>query len=122
MPKIELRRQRISDAKRFYEILINPNFVYWAAKPESTEDERKFLKGNALRSKRNLQHNFAILFDGQTVGGCGIKVDQHRTYIGEIGYFVDEKFWGRGIATEAVRQLEKNRLRNAWTYTDRNSD
>lgn len=107
MPKIELRRQRISDAERFYEILSNPNFVYWAAKPKSIEDERKFLKGNVLRAKTNFQHNFAILFDGQLVGGCGIKIDQQRTYIGEIGYFIDERHWGKGIATESVRQLEK---------------
>ncbi len=41
------------------------------------------------------------------VGGCGIKIDQHRTFIGEIGYFLDEEYWGKGIVTKAVKILEK---------------
>lgn len=107
MPKIELRPQKVSDAKRFYEILNNPHFIYWTAKPISIEDESQFLKLNAAKSRRNFEHNFAIICDNELVGGCGFKIDQHRKFIGEIGYFVDEKLWGRGIATEAVRQLEK---------------
>ena len=39
--------------------------------------------------------------------GCGITVHPKRTFIGEIGYFIDERFWGRGIATQAVKILEK---------------
>jgi RimJ/RimL family protein N-acetyltransferase len=27
--------------------------------------------------------------------------------MGELGYFVDEKYWGKGIATEAVKLAEK---------------
>ncbi len=107
MSKIELRRQRVTDAKRFYEILSNPNFTYWVSKPDSVEDEKRFLKGNAKKAKANFEHNFAILHDKVLVGGCGLKIDQHREYIGEIGYFVDEKFWGMGIAPVAVRLLEK---------------
>jgi [ribosomal protein S5]-alanine N-acetyltransferase len=50
--------------------------------------------------------NFAILSEGQIAGsiGCIIGKDISRKTI-EIGYFVREDFWGRGIATEAVRQL-----------------
>jgi [ribosomal protein S5]-alanine N-acetyltransferase len=40
------------------------------------------------------------------VGACGIRVNQAREFIGEIGYFVDENCWGLGIATRAVRLLE----------------
>ena len=41
------------------------------------------------------------------MGACGIKIDQHRPWVGEIGYFIDRDFQGKGIATEAVGQLEK---------------
>lgn len=41
------------------------------------------------------------------MGGCGIKINQHRPFIGEIGYFVDERYWGIGIAPKAVKLLEK---------------
>ncbi|GAI10613.1 unnamed protein product, partial [marine sediment metagenome] len=34
-------------------------------------------------------------------------IDQHRTFNGEIGYFVDQVCWGKGIATQAVKKLER---------------
>jgi len=40
------------------------------------------------------------------VGGCGIRINQHRKHIGEIGYFVDETHWGKSIAPKAVKLLE----------------
>jgi [ribosomal protein S5]-alanine N-acetyltransferase len=50
--------------------------------------------------------NFAILYDGVLVGGCGIilKNDVYRK-TAEIGYWVAETCWGKGIATEAVRLI-----------------
>lgn len=50
--------------------------------------------------------NFAITFNGEPVGsiGCKRKEDVERKNI-EIGYFLGEKYWGKGIATEAVRLL-----------------
>jgi [ribosomal protein S5]-alanine N-acetyltransferase len=105
--KIELRNQRVSDAKRFFEILNNPNFKYFNVYPKDIESEKEFLRQNAKKRKNNLEYNYAILFNGKLVGACGIKIDQHRTFIGEIGYFLDEAFWGKGIVTKAVKILEK---------------
>ncbi len=104
--KIELRNQRISDAKRFFEILNNPNFKYFVC-PKDIEAEKEFLRQNAKNRKNNLVYNYAILYNNKLVGGCGIKIDQHRNFIGEIGYFLDEAFWGKGIVTKAVKILEK---------------
>lgn len=105
--KIELRNQRVSDAKRFFKMLDNPNFKYLQVCPENLEGEIEFLRGNAEKRKKNLEHNFAIIYGGKLVGGCGIKIDQHRPFIGEIGYFVDEAYWGKSIAPRAVKLLEK---------------
>lgn len=104
--EIKLRLQKISDAKRFYEILNNPKFLFFGPRPKSIKDEITWLKGNPEKRRKNLEHNFTILYKGIVVGACGIKVDQHRKYIGEIGYFVDEVYWGKGIATKSVRILE----------------
>ncbi len=105
--KVKLRYQKVSDAERFFEILNNPNFKYFKVCPKDVEAEKEFLKQNAKKRKNNFEYNFAILYNGYLVGGCGIKINQHRTFIGEIGYFLDEKYWRKGIATTAVRILEK---------------
>jgi len=50
--------------------------------------------------------NFAIVCDGKVAGsvGCTTKEDISRKTV-EIGYFVGEYYWRKGIATEAVKQL-----------------
>ena len=105
--KIKLRKQEISDARRFYEILNNPNFIFFTACPENVKAEEEFLKQNAAKREKNLAYNYSIIHNGKLIGGCGIKIDQHRPFKGEIGYFLDETYWGKGITTEAVKKLEK---------------
>jgi len=107
VPKVTLRNQRVSDAKRFFQILSNPNFIYFPAKPKSIEDEKNFLKQNKLKRKNKAEFNYAITYKDNLVGAIGIRIDQFRPYIGELGYFVDEKYWGKGIAAEAVKLAEK---------------
>lgn len=107
MPKIKLRLQKISDAKRFYEILNNDNFIYFGARPKSVADERKWLKENPKRQKNNTDWGYTIIYGKEIVGGIGIKINFHRKYIGEIGYFIDEKYWNKGIASQAVKLIEK---------------
>ena len=50
--------------------------------------------------------NFAIVVDGAAVGGIGVvlKDDVFRRSA-EIGYWLGEEYWGRGIVTEAVRAV-----------------
>ncbi len=50
--------------------------------------------------------NFAIIYNRQLAGsiGCVPKTDVYRKSM-EIGYFISENFWGKGIATEAVYKL-----------------
>src|ERR1700736_3658289 len=48
--------------------------------------------------------NFAIELSGEAIGGVGVRLldDVHRL-TAEIGYWVGEPFWGKGIATEALK-------------------
>ena len=107
MKKVEIRSQRLSDAKRFYEILNNDNFKLFDVRPSSVEAEKEYLKLNKKKAKENFEYNFTILFNGNVAGAIGVKIDQHRKHVGEIGYFVDEKYWGKGLAVKAVKWLEK---------------
>jgi [ribosomal protein S5]-alanine N-acetyltransferase len=107
MKKIELKKHKVSYAKRLCEILNNPNFIYFTVKPKTVEDEAKWLRQSSKKAKDNFEHNYAIFYSNKLIGGCGIKIDQHRKFIGEIGYFIDEEYWNKGITTKVVKLLEK---------------
>lgn len=107
MGTVVIRYQRVSEARRFFEILNNPHFRYFPIKPESLEFEIAFLRQTAEKRKRNYSHNFSIIYNGNTAGAIGILVNQHAPYIGEIGYFLDEALWGRGIVPKAVALAEQ---------------
>lgn len=49
-------------------------------------------------------HSFAIEVGGEAVGGVGFDRlnEGERRLTAEIGYWLGEPFWGRGIATEAL--------------------
>jgi [ribosomal protein S5]-alanine N-acetyltransferase len=57
--------------------------------------------------------NFAIEVDGSAVGGIGLvpKEDVNRRSI-EIGYWLGESYWGRGVMTEAVRAMTEYAFEN----------
>jgi [ribosomal protein S5]-alanine N-acetyltransferase len=71
--------------------------------PYSESDARAWL---ALCSKQSDPiSQFAIEFGGSAIGGIGFEAmsDVHR-FTAEIGYWLGEPFWGRGIATVAVER------------------
>ncbi len=52
--------------------------------------------------------NFAIAVNDEAVGGIGFSLQDDVGYrSAEIGYWVGEEFWGRGIATEALVVVSK---------------
>jgi ribosomal-protein-alanine N-acetyltransferase len=57
--------------------------------------------------------NFAIVVGGEAVGGIGfiLQEDIFRRSA-EIGYWLGEAFWGRGIMTEAVRAVTEYAFAN----------
>lgn len=107
MPQVKIRPQEVSDADRFFEILTHLDCEFIEVPIKTLEDEKRFLKMNDVRRKTNFEHNYSIIFDENLVGACGIRIDQHRPWVGEIGYFVDTEYQKQDIATEAVKQLEK---------------
>lgn len=49
---------------------------------------------------------FAVTADGKAIGNVGVLRQQniHRR-TAELGYYIAEEYWGRGIMTEAVKQV-----------------
>ena len=71
--------------------------------PYTKKDAKEWL---TLVKKQETITTFCVEVDGEMVGSVGftLKEDVYRKNA-EIGYFIGEEHWGRGIATEAVRQL-----------------
>ena len=68
--------------------------------PYTIDDAHTFLKSVVNSEPITL---FCIEVNGDAVGGIGIRIgaDVHRQ-TAEMGYWLSQKFWGRGIMTEAV--------------------
>jgi ribosomal-protein-alanine N-acetyltransferase len=106
LTSVKIRPQKVSDAKAFYEILKSPKFKYFPSKPKSIEEERKFLRDKA-RKKKKTSYDYSIVYKNRVVGGAGIKLDSHGHHIMELGGFVDETYWNKGIMTYIIKVLEK---------------
>jgi [ribosomal protein S5]-alanine N-acetyltransferase len=70
--------------------------------PYSVKDAQEWL--NIVLPENNPPRFFAIISDRQLVGSIGIitKTNIYRKNI-EIGFFISEDFWGKGIATKAIK-------------------
>lgn len=68
--------------------------------------------------KNNPDHPlFAIVVDGQAIGGVGLH-PQKDIYCknAEVGYWISEEYWGKGIMTQALQEL----LSYGWKHLDIN--
>jgi ribosomal-protein-alanine N-acetyltransferase len=56
---------------------------------------------------------FAIATQSEAIGSVGLMVgkDVHR-YTAEMGYWLAEPFWGKGIMTQAVKSMSSYAIRN----------
>jgi len=54
----------------------------------------------------NDEPSFAIEVGGKAIGGISLHIGQDVERIGaELGYWIGEPYWGRGIATAAIRLI-----------------
>ena len=71
--------------------------------PYTPHDAREFIK--SLRH-RTPETTFAIAVNGEAAGSVGFVLRQDVERVSaEIGYWLAEPFWGRGIATEALAAI-----------------
>ncbi len=71
--------------------------------PYTLDDATRWI---AVATAENPTTDFAIVVDRDAVGGIGFQMqeDVARRSV-EIGYWLGQAYWGRGIATEAVRAM-----------------
>lgn len=73
--------------------------------PYTEQDGADFISA-MLSADENETFAFAITVDDKAVGSIGVfrQRNIHRL-TAELGYYLAEEYWGRGIMTEAVRQI-----------------
>jgi RimJ/RimL family protein N-acetyltransferase len=99
-PSVVLREVRASDIEIFYEQQADAEAAEMAAF-ESRDRDALFTRWHEIMADASI-YKRAIVVDETTVGHLVSWRDAgHR----EIGYLVGRQFWGRGIATEALRQF-----------------
>jgi len=102
-----LRPWRIGDARSLAKYADNANIARNLRdrfpQPYTVRDAKAFIRSCATTRPHV---SFAIVVGGEAVGGAGFSPggDVER-FSAEIGYWLGEPFWSRGIATEAVRLL-----------------
>ena len=73
--------------------------------PYTARDARDFIRSVVRRTPETL---FAITVSDEPVGGIGFVLHQDVERVSaEIGYWLAEPFWGRGIATEALAAVTR---------------
>ena len=71
--------------------------------PYTETDGKEFIE---FASYDDPIHIFAIDIEGEAAGGIGIhKQDDIHRKNAELGYWLAEPFWGKGIMTNAVKQM-----------------
>jgi ribosomal-protein-alanine N-acetyltransferase len=107
--EIHLTTWNESHFHQLYSIANNPkiamNLRDSYPQPYTIHDARHWIEHN---QKFNPAQNFAIEFEGRLVGAIGAErgKDELRTNM-ELGFWVGEPYWGKGIATEAVKLYTK---------------
>lgn len=104
-----IRPWRLDDIESLVWHADNPNVAQYLRhafpSPYTLADGEAWLARSAAEERPT---NFAIEVDGAAVGGIGLRLgeDVHRRGA-EIGYWLGEAYWGRGIVTEAVGALTR---------------
>ena len=109
--EFKLRKFRKSDAEALAKNINNKIIFRNTLKlpePYTLKHANEFIKKNIseYKKKKPKDYVFAMDINGESVGAIGIHkiVQGHKA---EIGYWLAEKYWGKGIMTKAVSQAEK---------------
>lgn len=112
-PRLTLRRFRPDDAERAVEITANWNvarMLRLAPYPQTVEEKRDWIIGHEAEWRRGEAYRFAVVEAGVLIGCADI--DELASGANEIGYWLDESCWGRGLATEAAAAVRDFALTN----------
>lgn len=105
----KIRKWRITDAKELAAAISNKkvqdNLRDGLSYPYTEEDGREYIN-QMLSADENNTFAFAITVDDKVIGSIGaFRQSNIHSQTAELGYYIAEEYWGKGIMTEAVKQL-----------------
>ncbi|GGX79131.1 N-acetyltransferase [Streptomyces minutiscleroticus] len=100
--EVELREVHDSDLPVFYRQMNDPEAVRMAAftAPDPADRTAFDAHWERLRASRDVVRT--VLADGDVVGSAAVYGEPGER---EVTYWIDRAYWGRGIATAALRAL-----------------
>ena len=73
--------------------------------PYTSSDAESFITA-MLAADPNIVYARAITVDDDVVGGIGVfRKDNVHRLTAEMGYYVAEEYWGKGVMTEAIKLI-----------------
>lgn len=105
----KIRKWKLSDAKDLATALSNKkiqdNLRDGLPYPYTEKDGADYISA-MLAANEDETFAFAITVDDKVVGSIGVfrQGNIHRQ-TAELGYYIAEEYWGRGVMTEAVTQI-----------------
>lgn len=111
---ITLRKWELKDLENLLKHANNPkiaaNLTDGFPNPYTREKGIEFIKKATATEPTTL---FAIDLDGEAIGGIGLHplMDVYRSNA-ELGYWLGEPFWGKGITTTAILKMVEHGFSN----------
>ena len=107
-PRLKLRNFTEGDLDRMANLMSDAQFTRFSLGPYSREQTKTFLEKILAGYRDHVPSQFAVILraENELIGYCGFfrqTVDGAEEI--EIGYRLDPKYWGLGLATEAARAV-----------------
>lgn len=105
----KIRKWKLSDAIDLAAALSNKkiqdNLRDGLPYPYTEQDGTEYISA-MLSADENETFAFAITVDNKVIGSIGVfRQENIHRQTAELGYYIAEEYWGKGIMTEAVKQI-----------------
>ena len=105
----KIRKWQLSDAAGLAAALSNKkvqnNLRDGLPYPYTEQDGEEYISA-MLSSDEKETFAFAITADNKVIGSIGVfRQENIHRQTAELGYYIAEEYWGKGIMTEAVKQI-----------------
>ena len=120
---IEIRPIRVGDAEEIFRLIVScrdylAEWLPWADYTRNVRDTKDYIEANVGKDIFSGREIFTVKYYGAIVGLIDLHGGDHLNRKAEIGYWLHEKFQGRGIMTAACKicldyafnQLDLNRI------------